>query len=110
MATRSMIGRCYGNGVIKAIYCHWDGHPDTRMPILQEVYDNMHKVNKLLEEGDISILSSVSQGGNELLNSPAIIYKRYADYLQACEDLDCEYSYLFDGFIWRFAKVGRLCW
>jgi hypothetical protein len=57
MATRSNIGKLNPDGTITAIYCHWDGHPDYQLPILENHYDTPEKVDALLALGNLSYLA-----------------------------------------------------
>jgi hypothetical protein len=56
MATRSRIGIQDESGVVRSIYCHWDGYPSGVGAILEEHYSNRQKLNMLINLGDISIL------------------------------------------------------
>jgi hypothetical protein len=57
MGTRSGIGIENPNtGVIKAIYCHWDGYLQYNGSILNKHYDSSPKVNNLIALGDLSSL------------------------------------------------------
>jgi len=57
MGTRSGIGIENPNtGVIKAVYCHWDGYLSHNGSILNKHYDSSPKVNNLIALGDISSL------------------------------------------------------
>ena len=55
MATRSTIGISH-NGIIKAIFCHWDGYLDNNGKILRDYYKDSVKVNNLIALGDLSSL------------------------------------------------------
>lgn len=56
MSTRCRIGVEQSDGTIKSIYCHHDGYLDGVGLLLQTEYDNLEKVNNLVELGDISSL------------------------------------------------------
>ena len=56
MATRSMIGIENSDGTIEAIYCHCDGAPEDKGPVLTAFYDSEKKVRELIALGDLSIL------------------------------------------------------
>ena len=64
MATRSMIAATTEKGLIKAIYCHWDGYVSHNGKILFENYTYEDKVQKLLDLGDLSSL------GEEPIDDP----------------------------------------
>jgi hypothetical protein len=57
MATRSRIAIQHEDGSISSIYCHYDGHPQHHLPILQGHYDTPEKANQLIELGNLSFLS-----------------------------------------------------
>ena len=57
MGTRSGIGIENPNtGVIKAVYCHWDGYLEHNGMILATHYNSSPKVNNLIALGDLSSL------------------------------------------------------
>jgi hypothetical protein len=56
MATRSAIGYAQPSGRIRAVYCHWDGSPTHQLPILQEHYGTLRKVQALIRPGSMSSL------------------------------------------------------
>jgi len=55
VATRSIIAIDTGFG-IEGVYCHWDGSPCTRGPILLSGYQYRETVRKLISGGSISSL------------------------------------------------------
>lgn len=56
MATRSLIGIEKDNGVVEAIYCHFDGYPAGVGKTLYEHYNNPERIKQLLRLGDLSTL------------------------------------------------------
>ena len=62
MATRSHLGVRQLNGTVDYIYCHWDGYPEHHGPILINHYNNIDKVNQLLDLGDLSVLKEETDG------------------------------------------------
>jgi len=56
MSTRSTIAKLGKDGIIKAVYCHFDGYLEHNGALLNEHYKDEDKVDKLLEQGDISSL------------------------------------------------------
>ena len=57
MATRSTIAKLGKDGIIKAVYCHYDGYLEYNGKILNEYYRDESKVDELLAHGDISSLN-----------------------------------------------------
>lgn len=57
MSTRSYIGELYKDGSVLFVYCHFDGYPEHRLPILNKYYDTHEKVQELLALGRISVLA-----------------------------------------------------
>lgn len=53
MSTNSGIALRAGE-TFTTIYCHWDGHPKTMLPILRENYNSFELANKLISMGDAS--------------------------------------------------------
>lgn len=123
MATRSGIGIENPNtGVIKAVYCHWDGYLDHNGRILNEHYAASPKVNNLIALGDISSLRAEigvkhafsqldlceadreeyeAQHGNSCTfygrdrEETNVSYKRFETRKDFVNGIDGEYFYLF---------------
>lgn len=57
MATRSRIAIETPEGIVKSIYCHWDGYPENNGKLLHEHYGDRAKVERLISLGDISFLA-----------------------------------------------------
>lgn len=53
MSTNSGIALRSGD-TYQTIYCHWDGHPKTMLPILRENYNSVELAAKLISYGDAS--------------------------------------------------------
>ena len=58
MGTRSRIGIKMDDGMVKHIYCHWDGYISNNGDILFHHYNSKDKVMKLINLGDISSLEN----------------------------------------------------
>ena len=58
MATRSTISIENLDGTVYTCYCHWDGYISHNGVILQKYYNTREAVEKLLSNGDISVLRS----------------------------------------------------
>lgn len=56
MSTNSGIAVRAGE-TFQTIYCHWDGHPKTMLPILRENYNSFALANKLISMGDASSIN-----------------------------------------------------
>lgn len=54
MATRSAVGYILPSGKVKASYVHWDGSPETRLPILTKHFPTLEKVKALVAPGSMS--------------------------------------------------------
>lgn len=55
MSTNSGIALRSGE-TFQTIYCHWDGHPRTMLPILRENYNSLELAAKLISYGDASYI------------------------------------------------------
>jgi len=56
MSTRSRIGILHADGSIDAHYCHSDGYFDHNGRILHEHYQDVAKIQELIDLGDMSVL------------------------------------------------------
>lgn len=58
MSTNSRIGIIRFDGSVDSIYCHWDGNYEHNGMILFNKYQDLNKINKLIELGSISFLDA----------------------------------------------------
>lgn len=58
MGTRSTISIHHKDGLIRTIYCHWDGYYEHNGVILYNFYNSPRKVNKLIDYGSLSSLGT----------------------------------------------------
>ena len=125
MATRSMIA--FDNGdEIYAIYCHNDGYLQHNGRILLNHYDDIEKVEELIDLGNLSVLSK-EIGEKQDFDQPTdrnwcLAYGRdrgeqnqqagrYISLIEATYDFDgCDYYYLFDGNKWLWKRDGTKSW
>lgn len=77
MATRSAIGYLRPDGSIRAAYCHWDGHPEHQLPILNEHYNSLRKVQALIRPGSMSILRAEHFWDSEYVTDPETGHGHY---------------------------------
>lgn len=121
MSTRSMIA--FDNGdEIYAIYCHFDGYPQNVGRTLLNHYDDIEKVEELMDLGNLSILGR-EIGEKQDFDQPTdknwcLAYGRdrgeygqeagrYISLIEAKMDFDgCDYFYVFDGHKWLFKRNG----
>jgi len=108
MATRSRLRAKVDGKILKPIYCHWDGHSETKLPILNENYNTDEKVKELMALGNLSALHPKVKPDEEQEHSfdnPAegvtVAYHR-----DRGEDLEFwsarqEYNYLYENGIWK---------
>ena len=48
MVTRSMIGKLEADGTVTAIYCHWDGYPESVGLMLMKHYRDVAKIDAMM--------------------------------------------------------------
>ena len=102
MSTRSNIGIKRKNGNIEVVYCHSDGYLSYNGKMLLDNYQNLDKVNNLIELGDMSYLKEDIEStffygrDREEENTDKRIYDNLKDYLNKVDSLFIEYIYLFD--------------
>lgn len=66
MSTRSRIGILKKNGSIESIYCYLDGYSEWLGRKLYRYYNDIDKINSLINLGDISHLESNLEPNSEL--------------------------------------------
>ena len=58
MATRSRVGyKVPGTKIVRSVYVHYDGYPSARLPILNENFNTLEKIQELVSFGDISVIA-----------------------------------------------------
>ena len=128
MSTRSAIGYVMPSGRIKAVYCHWDGHPDTKEKELNK-YKDKTAVVQLIKKGFMSSLETTTTweskaddfGIKDITYSNTrerqpLYYKERGDSWSQCKPrislskreaikfwsgMDCEYLYVFTPDGWK---------
>jgi len=117
MATRSMIAFDDGDEIV-AIYCHHDGYLTHNGKILLNHYDDIEKVEELMDLGDLSVLGK-EIGRKQEFDKPTdrnwcLAYGRdrgekntearsFATLQEAIDDFDgCDYFYVFNGHGWLY--------
>jgi hypothetical protein len=127
MGTRSAIGYLQPSCSVRAVYCHWDGHPDHQLPILEAKYNTLAKVKALIKPGSMSSLESKHTWDSESRDPQPLYHaerghgdkpKTSGKAFDYWRDQDCEYMYVFDGTKWityslrdispRLTKVSQL--
>jgi len=106
MATRSRIAyRDADAGIFKSVYVHWDGSPDTRMPLLTEYWNTLPAVKELISNGNISSLCTTVEDTifyhrdrNEDLNM--MISESFEELRWDTGSMAEEYLYVFDNGEW----------
>ena len=135
MSTRSAIGYVMPSGRIKAVYCHWDGHPDTKEKELRK-YKDKTAVVQLIKKGFMSSLETTTTweskaddfGIKDITYSNTrerqpLYFKERGDSWSQCKPrislskreaikfwsgMDCEYLYVFTPDGWKtFAIRGE---
>lgn len=113
MSTNSRLRMVLPSGkTAKPIYCHWDGHPNNMLPLLNTYYNTVEKAEELLSLGDLSYLSKrVKPDDMEVhsFNHPAkdvtVAYHRdRGEDLCFTNDLQ-QYNYIFDGETWKLETL-----
>lgn len=102
MSTRSNIGIKRKNGNVEVVYCHNDGYLSYNGKMLLDNYQDLDKINSLIDLGDMSYLKEDIEStffygrdrGEE--DTDKRIYDNLKDYLNKVDSLFIEYVYLFD--------------
>ena len=134
MSTRSAIGYVMPSGRIKAVYCHWDGHPDTKEKELKK-YKDKTAVVQLIKKGFMSSLETTTTweskaddfGIKDITYSNTrerqpLYFKERGDSWSQCKPrislskreaikfwsgMDCEYLYVFTPDGWKTFTIKR---
>lgn len=114
MATRSYIGVRNTDSSVDYIYCHFDGYPEHNGDILINHYNNINRVNELLELGDLSMLGKFigeKQDFDKRVRDCCLAYGRdrgetnvgvkNSDFRELINDQNVDYVYVFDGDYWE---------
>ena len=121
MSTRSRIGILKKDGSIDSIYCHLDGYPEWVGAKLYQKYNNVDKINRLIELGDISHLednlepdpTKIHQFGHDTEQKNVVVayhrdrnenweytkphhFNNMKEFKTFCKHSDQEFAYLYD--------------
>lgn len=69
MSTNSRIGIIRSDGSVDSIYCHWDGNYEHNGMIRFNKYQDLNKINKLIELGSISFLDAEVEPRKDQIHS-----------------------------------------
>ena len=129
MSTRSRIGILKKDGSIDSIYCHLDGYPEWVGQKLYRFYNNLEKINSLINLGAISHLEENLEPNPNMKHEfghdteqPNVVvayhrdrkedwkyvkpkhFKDINEFEDYCKQSDQEYAYLYDvnneSYIW----------
>lgn len=126
MSTNSGIALRSGD-TYETIYCHWDGHPETMLPILRGNYNSFELASKLISFGDASSIgprlepnecethdfSHPAEGvcvfyhrdrGEDWLSCRSVCYLKQELFRQP----NFEFVYVFENGQWNAYAGGRL--
>ncbi len=108
MATRSRLKVDLPGEEPKSIYCHYDGHPENQLPILNTYYNTPEKAKELISLGDISYLGKRLEpdpGEIHTFANPAkdvtLAYHRDGKQKLRFNPWPQMYNYVFDGDTWE---------
>ena len=103
------------SGRIKAVYCHWDGHPDTKEKELKK-YKDKKSIIELIKKGSMSSLDTTLTWDNETRKSQPLYHSERGENWAICKPRvsiskreairfwsgwDCEYLYVFTPDGWK---------
>jgi hypothetical protein len=118
MSTRSNIAVQNEDGTISMIYCHFDGYPSNNGSILQEDYQDVEKIKKLIALGDMSSLG-VNSGsctfysrdrGEAFSGVKPRVFNNEEVFMLKGKDVFQSYLYYFrDNEWWMFSDYHPLC-
>jgi hypothetical protein len=94
MSTRSLIGVQLPNKTIQWVYCHFDGYPEAREPLLHKYFNTYDKALELVSKGEIR---SVGEGIDDCSFFDDYSISGIADNLEEFLKLDygSDFKYLF---------------
>lgn len=108
----------------QTIYCHWDGHPRTMLPMLRENYNSLELAAKLISYGDASYIDKKLEPTSEHTfmkpeEGVCVFYHRdRGDDWNSCASVcytksdlfrmfSFEYVYVFEDGQWNACKNGE---
>lgn len=121
MSTPATIGVVQRNGLIKAIYVHYDGYPAGVGELLEQHYNTLQKAEELLKLGDLISLKQLVDEKQSPLNietdgfladsrdyrqtkEPASVFSEVDAWLRCFSGAD--FAYLFNGGVWKVVSAG----
>lgn len=93
----------------RAVYVHWDGHPESRYPLLRQYYNSEEAARSIVEMGDMSSLAPVLEEsvvyGPEDATGPND-YDNFKDLVAGARGSMGEYLYLWDTDKWHVYSLN----
>lgn len=95
--------------IYRAVYVHWDGHPETRYPLLREYYNTEEAARAIVDVGDMSSLGCTLEDsvvyGPEDASGPND-YATFKELLTGTSESMGEYLYLWEDGKWNVYSMG----
>ena len=93
----------------RAVYVHWDGHPESRYPLLRQYYNSEEAARSIVETGDMSSLATTLKEsvvyGPEDATGPND-YDSFKDLVAGARESMGEYLYLWDNGKWHVYSLN----
>ncbi len=113
MSTRSFIAVKESDNKYRGIYCHHDGYPEHVGTILNKNYNDIDKINKLIDLGDISSLyenTDETQAycrdyGEDWEDVKPKEFNKLIDLGNYATRCGAEYLYVFDDNAWAIRRT-----
>ena len=108
MATRSRIGVELEDGIVKSVYCHWDGYPTgVGRDLLNRGFENLDQVEMFINEGSRSTVdvSYHAWRGEDIVVKESASREHYFNKI----DEDYAYLYTLEGNWIVKPYSGRVC-
>ena len=93
----------------RAVYVHWDGHPESRYPLLRQYYNSEEAARSIVETGDMSSLATTLKEsvvyGPEDATGPND-YDSFKELVEGARGSMGEYLYLWDNNKWHVYSLN----
>lgn len=95
--------------VYRAVYVHWDGHPESRYPLLRQYYNSEEAARSIVETGDMSSLAPMLKESVVYEGADAAgpnDYDTFKELVEGARQSMGEYLYLWDNGKWNVYSLN----
>ena len=106
MSTRATVSVCYSENHYETVYLHYDGYPKHTGSILKEFYNDLARVQALVEGGEIRYLHQEKGRAEHFQDAtPPTALGSYQSVIDFSRNAAASYVYVFEDGGWSCKEL-----